>query len=105
MAIGIEFRSGLNSECHTLSSACYITHHGIETVSSLKIVRVVNALDIIISIIGVDQHARAHTQKLNPNSALILRSPLVALYNASMCIELRFPFCCRKCLRSSYRCN
>ena len=33
MAIGIEFRSGLDSECRTLSSARYITHRGIETVS------------------------------------------------------------------------
>ena len=36
VAIDIEFRSGLDSECCTLSSARYITHRGIETVSSLK---------------------------------------------------------------------
>ena len=33
VAIGIEFRLGLDSECRTLSSARYITHSGIETVS------------------------------------------------------------------------
>ena len=31
-----QFRSGLDSECHTLSSARSITHSGIETVSSLN---------------------------------------------------------------------
>ena len=33
VAIGVEFRSELDSECCTLSSACYITHCEIETIS------------------------------------------------------------------------